>query len=327
MARLLLLKTFFGAIPMHSTGVALACLLVSAASVFGIGLPSIVCLILLVSSVALIGVPHGGLDHWTGRRLLGKRFPRHWAAVFFPAYLAAGLMVVVGWNFIPLVTAIGFFLISAWHFGLEDEQPDLPSSLFRNLVAIAVGGMVIWIPVLAQPMRVESLLTSIVPSELVESAGTIVSTTGWIAICMLPIAALVVARDMVSTDSRGRAVRNSCFAVLFTTADVLLSFGIYFCGWHSIRGLKRLARDHEKSIVEVLLAAMPLSLGAISLAVAGIWFWSSGQILTDAMTRTLFVALSAIAVPHLLLHGPMTEIAVQRTGSRRVRLQSAEVLP
>ena len=185
---------------MHSTGVALASLLVTAASVFGIGLPSTVSLVLLLLSVAFIGVPHGGLDHWTGRRLLAVRFPRTWAFVFFPIYLAIASMVLLGWDLFPLVTAVGFFLVSAWHFGLEDEPCVYSSNIIRSAVATAIGGMVIWVPVLMQPLRVESLLASILPSEFAASASTIVATTCWIAIVLMPVAGLAIAQDMVSVD-------------------------------------------------------------------------------------------------------------------------------
>ena len=41
------------------------------------------------------------------------------------------------------------------------------------------------------------------------------------------------------------------------------------------------------------------------------WFWSSGQGVSEATSRTVFVALSAMAVPHLLLHGPITEVVMK----------------
>ena len=266
---------------------------------------------MLALAVAIVGVPHGGLDHLTGRRLLAARFPRTWALVFFPAYLAVALVVVIGWNVVPLLTALGFFLISAWHFGLEDDHGEFSSKLVRGVVVTSIGGMVIWIPVLTQASQVQSLLMSILPSEFAASAAEIVETTAWIAMVMLPIAAVVIARDFASATSRGRAIRNISFAGMFATADVLLSFGIYFCGWHSIRGLWRLAQENGMSLSQVVRSAMPLSIGAVSLAAIGMWFWSSGQTPSDAITRTLFISLSSMAVPHLLLHGPFSEITVR----------------
>jgi Brp/Blh family beta-carotene 15,15'-monooxygenase len=105
---------------------------------------------------------------------------------------------------------------------------------------------------------------------------------------------------------------------MFAVSDILISFGIYFCSWHSVRGLARLAREHRKTPYELALVAAPLSFGAISLAALGMWIWSSGQPLPEALSRTLFVALSALAVPHLLLHGPITHVGIRSDrGTRR----------
>ncbi|MCS7468055.1 Brp/Blh family beta-carotene 15,15'-dioxygenase [Stieleria sp. ICT_E10.1] len=269
-------------------------------------MPTTVTLAGLVVAVSLVGIPHGGLDHWTGRRLLGNRFPRTWAMIFFPSYVAVALVVALGWWVIPLATVVAFSLVSAWHFGIEDEQVMGRSSVLNHLLAIAVGGLVIWIPVLTQPDRVGSLLGSIVPPELILSTGTIVWTTRWIAAALLPLAVSAILRGLMTHEHRGRAARNLCFALMFLTADVLVSFGIYFCGWHSIRGLRGLTTTHRRSLPQVLLATTPLSVAAIVLSVIGMWFWSSGQFLSDAVARTLFIGLSAIAVPHLLLHGPIS---------------------
>ncbi|MGI9474575.1 MAG: Brp/Blh family beta-carotene 15,15'-dioxygenase [Rubripirellula sp.] len=293
---------------MHSTGVAIASLLMAAASVIGVNLSSLWILISLAVSVVLVGVPHGGLDHYAGRKLLGNRFPMTWGFVFFPAYLAVALLVVIGWFLLPFVTAITFFLISGWHFGLEDDRQRIQPGAMDNLAAVSVGGLVIWIPLLTQSERIASILKAIVPSSLYSSIPAIVGTSQAIAWVLIPIAAIVVARDLW-TKNWTHAFRNISFAVLFAVADILISFGIYFCGWHSVRGLLRIARDHELSPMKLAVSAAPLSVGAVVLAGIGMWFWSSGQGFSDATSRTVFVALSAIAVPHLLLHGPITQIA------------------
>ena len=292
---------------MHSTGVAIACSLVAAASVIGVSAPSSWTLFGLTASIAVVGVPHGGLDHLTGRKLLANRLPAIWPLVFFPGYLAVALLVVAGWFLLPLATAVIFFVISAWHFGLEDDRSRLQSKIIDSIGAVAIGGLVIWIPMLTQAERVGSILQSIVPSGLTVSVSAIIETGQAIACVLVPFAALVIARDALR-GKLSRALRNTSFVVLFAVADVLISFGVYFCGWHSIRGLARLARDHGMNPLQLASATAPLSLVAIGLAGLGMWFWSSGQGVSEATSRTLFVALSAMAVPHLLLHGPITEV-------------------
>lgn len=289
---------------MLSTGVVFVSLFAAAASFKGASGVSNWVLGALVVGVVTLGVPHGGLDHLTGRELLKTRFSFAWGLLFFPAYLAAASLVATGWFLLPFETAIAFFVVSAWHFGLEDDRTRVDSPVLDHLCASAVGGLVIWIPALAQPARVTAILQTIVPANFL-SAMDIVGVTQVIACVLVPVAFVVFARDLNRKQWR-RLTRNVCFLLLFGLADPLVSFGIYFCGWHSVRGLGRLARVHNKTAMQLAVSTAPLTLGAIALALVGMWLWSAGQTLSDATSRSLFIGLSAIAVPHLVLHGPIS---------------------
>ncbi|MEL6105250.1 MAG: Brp/Blh family beta-carotene 15,15'-dioxygenase [Planctomycetota bacterium] len=289
---------------MHLTGVVVACLTVATASVIGISFPPGWVSISLAIGVATIGIPHGGLDHWTGRRLLESRFGRAWPLVFFPGYLAVALLIATGWFYAPLATALLFFLISAWHFGVEDDRSISHYEWINHVASIAMGGLVIWIPMLFQSDEIRVTLRSIIPDQLSLSADRIVDVAQWMSLAFIPLAVVAIAVDFYSRRFN-RFVRNSAFATLFCVADPLISFGIYFCLWHSVRGLNRLKTEHELTTLQLARAAAPLSLGAIGLALFGLCIWSPAQPLAAATYRTLFVSLSAMAVPHLVLHGPL----------------------
>ena len=292
---------------MHTTGVIVASLSMTVASVIGITIPSLRVGMVLIVGVAFIGIPHGSLDHLTGRNLLSRQFPKSWSFIFFAAYLAVALIVVLGWYAFPVITAVGFFMISAWHFGLEDERRQLNGGPSEHLFAIAIGGLAIWIPMLSQPERIRSILAEIIPADLVAAADTAVSLTVGISWILLPIVAIVLTRDLLEGQF-SRVIRNLSFIAMFAFVDVLISFGVYFCLWHSVRGLRRLADEFAMTPAQLAVAAIPMTLGAFLLAALGGFYWSNGQAFTAATNRTLFLALSALAVPHLLLHGPVTQM-------------------
>ncbi|MEO1615253.1 MAG: Brp/Blh family beta-carotene 15,15'-dioxygenase [Planctomycetota bacterium] len=292
---------------MHTTVVAIVSLLVAALSVIGITLPKEWVLIAVLILVASIGVPHGGLDHWTGRMLLSKQFPRTWMLLFFPGYLAIAAAAVCGWMLLPLLTAIGFFIASAWHFGLDDDRRPLSHPALDTLHAIAIGGLVIWIPVLARSEEVESALATIIPGELGLSAVAILAVMKPLS-CFFGILAIgAIVRDCL-LNHWSAVVRNVGFLAIFMMANTILAFGIYFCGWHSLRGLKRLALEHQLTWGQLVAATIPLTVGAIVLSAAGMAYWSEGQNVPESLNRTLFIALSAMAVPHLVLHGPLKRL-------------------
>jgi Brp/Blh family beta-carotene 15,15'-monooxygenase len=290
-------------------------------------------------SIALVGVPHGGLDHWTGRRLLAPYLSRYWCLMFFPVYLLVAMTFALGWLVAPFLTAMSFIVASAWHFGLEDDKarettsaaaihtdseqqttstPRQPllSRISTQLVAIAIGGLILWVPSLFRGEELRSLLTAIVPSTDIQIALRIVGSMETLAMAMIPIALVSTAyRLALKPTDLNNWVPLATIALAATT-PMLFSFTIFFCGWHSLHGLNRIKREQRLSTTRFIAAIAPLSLLAVSgIAIAG-WFLNSdvvARLIADsanvvamdqelAAIRTIFIGLSAIAIPHLLLH-------------------------
>jgi beta-carotene 15,15'-dioxygenase len=289
-------------------------------SVLCFGAPSLPATIIGASlAIALTGVPHGGLDHWTGRQFLAPRFPKYWWIVFFPSYLAIGTIIVASWFVAPVTTAIGFFVLSAWHFGREEEEsreaaairsgPNETRTLSRihgHLSAIAIGGLVIWIPALMRPQEMDWLVSMLVASNDPTASGWIVAGTSWIAIAFVPLAlTLVVQRlHLASSDIRNWIPLLTIGLSIIT--PILISFTAYFCAWHSILGLQRLRQREGLSLSQFAYAVAPLStMATLGIMTMG-WFFSreiSSLIEPESISvKTLFIGLSAIAVPHILLH-------------------------
>ncbi len=255
--------------------------------------------VILAALVAVVGMPHGGLDHRVGRATLRAAAGRYWAFPFAVGYVAVMAAVLAGWVWLPLPTVAGFVFLSAVHFGVADDEPRTPGG---SALAIIHGGMVVWVPVLFQPAEFTRLLTWVVPGDRWPEdilfdpslrAGL------WVAL------GTVIARAVVSPPAT--AVRVAGFAVLFAVAPPLIGFAVYFCGWHSVVELLRLARqansdDPAAGLGRVLVAAWPLSAVAVLLAVIGWGVASAAGPLAPGIVQTVFVGLSVVAVPHMLLH-------------------------
>ncbi len=264
--------------------------------------------------VAVLGVPHGGLDHWTGRRLLASRFRDAWWLMFFPGYAAVGVAVAMCWFAFPVVTVIGFFLLSAWHFGREDQHRiaqetgcQRSSAMLAHLTAVALGGLVIWIPALVRPDEMAQLLRMIIPRTDAGEAEQIVFLTRWMAIGLCPWAYGVCLQRLIRDGGDLNAWVLVATATIAAGAPILVSFTAYFCLWHSILGLSRLRSQEGLSAPRFLLSIAPLSALAVVGVIGAGWFFRSliGSSSIDAIPaslQTLFIGLSAIAVPHLLLH-------------------------
>ena len=264
--------------------------------------------------VAILGVPHGGLDHWTGRRLLASRFRDSWWMMFFPGYLTVGVAVAVSWFVFPLATVIGFFLLSAWHFGREDQHRIAKRSggphswaMLEHLSAIALGGLVIWIPALVRAEEMTWMLRMIVPSKDAVAAEQIVFFTRSIAVVLCPVALLACLLQLNREGQDLNAWVPVATAGIAASAPILVSFTAYFCLWHSILGLSRLRSQEGLKVPQFVASILPLSLMAVAGVVAAGWFFRQSLGASSLGTvpeslQTLFIGLSAIAVPHLLLH-------------------------
>lgn len=62
--------------------------------------------------IALVGIPHGALDH-----ILYKQNSRKSSLRFYSFYLGCMALFVASWLLFPLISLISFILISAYHFG------------------------------------------------------------------------------------------------------------------------------------------------------------------------------------------------------------------
>ncbi|MBM98003.1 MAG: hypothetical protein CMJ77_02675 [Planctomycetaceae bacterium] len=263
----------------------------------------------LTLGVLVVGLPHGGLDQRVGLRLLKNFRPLVAWILFVVAYLAVAGIVIMGWFLEPRFTILSFFGLAAWHFGLEEESRPFTTPISR-LAMIARGGMVIWIPAYFQGQSVSDLLTIIFPSGSLDIAQQVVADIQFIAPAMLILLAYdaICRREPAEKLSIGsinipfHQLRIATFALLFATASPLISFGVYFCCWHSIIGLANLRRQFSLTTTELATKLFPISSAAIVLFLIGFAISRIENPFTPAMLQTMFIGLSALAVPHLLLH-------------------------
>ena len=234
--------------------------------------------------------------------------------MFFPGYLSLSAIVALSWVLFPVATVIGFFLVSAWHFGREDQYSSMSQKLSsrfttatKHLSAIALGGLVIWIPAIFRPDEMELLLRIIVPGDSKTQAKQIVTIAGWIAMVMCPLGGLFFCSRLIERGRDWNVWVAPSTAVLAATTPILVSFTAFFCLWHSILGLSRLRLQEGITGVAFLRSVLPLSVLAVcGVAISGWWLIASteGSSIDTVLAslKTLFIGLSAIAVPHLLLH-------------------------
>ena len=287
--------------------------------------------------VAVVGLPHGAADHRFARPRLEPRLGAAWRGIFLTGYLAIAGAVVLGWFLLPAATIVVFFLASAWHFG--QEEPDLTpggkrTGVIHAACRMARGGLVIWVPLVWQTDEVVRILSLTAPRGVgpeVRGAVDALVVCSWV---MLAIAAVAWGRQVVAAaTSAGRrrrvllldAVMVASLAVLLAWVNPIVGFLVHFCGWHSARGLRRLRRELGESWWQLAASLAPMTALAIGLVAVATCLVLRAPTWNDTLIRATFVGLSAVALPHLVLHGagPVIDRAGRVRPPRTVMLRGA----
>jgi len=317
---------------MHAASVIVLCwAMIGAACFFSQAMVGVTAGVLAVL-VAVIGLPHGAADHRFAKPRLEPVLGMVWLPVFLAGYVAIAALVVCGWFVAPAATVVVFFLASAWHFGQEEPRFPVGPRGLRAVFRFARGGLVIWTPLVFHAEDVAAVLGLVAPggsSPAIQDATSLLTACSWI---MLSLAAAAwTLQGLAATARTGQRRRvlladNALVAslvVLFAVASPLVSFPVYFCGWHSARGLERLRRELGESWPELARSLAPLTAGAIAVVGLAAWLVLGGADWNGTLIRATFVGLSAVAVPHLLLHG----VAPLCEPSDRRRTQSLPMKP
>ncbi len=260
----------------------------------------------------LIAMWHGAYDHVLAKQLMEPRLGRSWLIWFGVGYVGLAASVYLFWTFAPAAALILFLFYSAWHFGTEPEGWKL--SAVRAVPALALG----FLPIVAAARWHGSEVVPIFGVMLGGSPNAIWQAgriNEALAIACWPVIVLAAVSALMGAFGRPLMHRAEvcCSALvtagLFAFGPPLISFGIYFCVWHtpehllstSGRSLKQLGkapRILRRQIVSNLRAGLvPWLLSLALVAVVA----EVGQHQLLAYSAELFVVLSALTVPHMVV--------------------------
>ncbi|WP_245838546.1 Brp/Blh family beta-carotene 15,15'-dioxygenase [Natronoarchaeum philippinense] len=213
-------------------------------------------LVPLAASLVVLGVPHGAVDHLALPRAAGRRPGWRSLARVGGLYLLVGSAYAAVWVVTPIFAAVSFLVLTWVHWGQGDlyslvalvDAEHLRSRRQRALAVTVRGGVPMVVPLLAFPgwyRRVVAAMAA--PFGAVEIPAwpfspAFRSALG-IALAVVTIAALAdgYRRTGATTGWRIDAGETALLWAYFWTVPPLLSIGVYFCLWHSLRHVGRLA--------------------------------------------------------------------------------------
>ena len=267
-------------------------------------------LVLLFLAVTLTGVPHGAIDHLVAARLWN--LDRTWAdqAKFYGGYLT--LMALYGglWLVTPAWSLALCLIMAMYHFGQADlaywRLRPLPARLFY----LSRGLFLIGLPIVAFPGIVDPIFEAIGGVHLLD--WPLVATMPGLLFAGLVVqhvVALGLAAPWATPSARwatGREALNVVvLAALFGLVHPLVSFSVYFGGWHALGHILEMLRFFRRrgesmSVMTfyreaILFTVLPF------VGLAGLYAATRSFGMENQMIALLFILIAIMTLPHMVV--------------------------
>lgn len=260
--------------------------------------------------IAVLGVPHGALDHHVGQSWLKPRQGSRWWLSFGVFYLGLLLIVLLSWLWQPELLLSLFLLLSALHFGQEDSAPlALTDRLYWTHVAFR-GLLPLCAPAFFSTEATAQLLAPLLlDRELAPQAQGIASFGAILFAPLSLLGVLIYARWWQLGVSRATLSQQLLETILIVLCFALLAplegFVLYFCLHHALRHTQEMAHwlfpEQKQPLRHFWQRAKPLSLVAVGLA--GLcWLLLPDRSLGWGGIQIIFIGLAALTLPHVVLH-------------------------
>jgi Brp/Blh family beta-carotene 15,15'-monooxygenase len=267
--------------------------------------PNWVSIATVVTVIAVLGIPHGAVDHLVVERIDGPH-DRGSRARFVVAYVLAMAVVGLVWLAVPPLALVIFLALSVHHFGQSDLAYLRLSEPSQLAIQWSRGLFLVGLPLVAH-------ITSVAP--VVERLGggdpaswPWLSDLWWFWVALLVVQHTVVGVS-IGSRMRDRAVIGrevvtvAALTLMFLTADPLIGFAVYFGLWHSVAHLlvlTDLLGNEPLPLRSVARLAAPLTaMSLAALAAVAVGAALIGR--PDLLMPVALIFVSMLTLPHMVV--------------------------
>lgn len=262
---------------------------------------------LAVGLIVLIGIPHGATDYIIFQYLSKPFLGTESLFNFYRNYILIMGAYAFLWWISPLLS-LGIFLgLSIYHFGQSNwNYLNNTSKFVRIGLYLVWGTFVLLTPILLHYEEASGILTQILGFQ----PAPISKTWRWAMVFFLFAHSVYLclylrAEELISRQQfQNELVNLVLLFLVYSLTPLLLGFAIYFVFWHSLGSVmdqitffKKRVRDYD--LKNYIQHALPISL--IALATLGGLVWYQGNIGIHADLGAMFMFISVVTLPHMLL--------------------------
>lgn len=243
-------------------------------------LQSVVGYAFLVVGLIVVGIPHGAVDHlieigkWESRKV----------PMFIIKYLMLAALMGICWYFLTDFALLIFLLYSAWHFG----QADGKLWKFNRAVSFLWGAFLLVYILGTHTNETNAILQSIGSTEFA------FSLPNWIVLPWL-IWSLIQKKYAFTI--------TIMWLIVATQLPLLLAFGLYFIGQHSVTSWNHISTVLNQSDRNIWLHSLPFQIGAWLILTAFFYLWPTEGFYNFEMLDkfgVFFIFISCISFPHVI---------------------------
>lgn len=259
--------------------------------------------IIFLSILALMGIPHGALDHLVAkknREIKGSSFSIH---TFLILYLSRMLIFALIWYISPTFALCIFLIISALHFG----ETDLYDHTFY---AFFYGAGILLFLLLSHFDEVLPILRSIPVFSQSNWLQKLNAYSTNLSILSAGITLMVILiRKVTLKQKLFLILRTILILGIVYALPLLLSFSFYFGCWHSIRSMESIKKHLSQN--NVLMTWAQLWKEAFLFSMIAIFFililsyFLYTHLGMSTTLMSLFIGVAILTAPHLSIMSEM----------------------
>ncbi len=269
-------------------------------------------MIVLLSMVLIIGIPHGALDFLVDEQNEEVSKKVFSLKKFLSVYLTRLFVFALFW-FIPWLAFSLFILFSIFHFGETDMSAIMKPSKHSSLLYFAYGGFILSILLLTHLSEIEISIPMIGIYLKEKNLFEILKKVSPFVITFFGVLLLIVIiwqkkKENIIQLNFLNFLQFGCLISLVIFLPLLLSFTFYFALWHSILSVRNIFDyfknfKNNKKFTIVCGKSILFSLLALASIVA-LYFGLNHFIPNMNLLFALLIVLSVLTLPHLtVMHG------------------------
>nr|WP_246403987.1 Brp/Blh family beta-carotene 15,15'-dioxygenase [Halobellus ruber] len=283
----------------------------------------------LAASLLVFGLPHGAVDHLAPARAAGERPTLRWLGAVGAVYLVLGGAYTGLWVIAPAAAAVFFVGLTWFHWGQGDLYAleafggsHLGGRAHRVATILVRGGLPMLVPLLRFPERYRAVVDAWIAlfgggADAAWVTAPAPRFTLGVGFATLTIGTLLAGwrRSGGGTgraEWRRDAAETGLLWAFFLLVPPLLAVGVYFCVWHSLRHIARLAgvdpastaAFEKRGALSALLRtgrdAAPLT--AVSIAmITGVALFVGIDTDPRTLTALYLVFIAVLTLPHVAI--------------------------